>query len=40
MNIVEFILLGVAVLMISIATGAVASALGCRFGRFLYEKRR
>lgn len=40
MNLIEFILLGVAVLMISIAIGAVASALGCRFGRFLYEKRK
>ena len=40
MNAVEYVLLGIAVIIISIAIGAIASALGCKFGKYLYEKRR
>lgn len=40
MNLIEFIVFCVGILVISIAIGAIASALGYRFGKFLYEKRR
>ena len=39
MNILQIISVCIAVFIISMAIGAVASALGCRFGRFLYERR-
>lgn len=39
MNIFEIILLGISILIISVAIGVISSALGCRFGIKLSERK-